>query len=110
MFIEPSDLVISCPELAGFVDVDLARLLGIGFPELLPDFQGPETGFEDPSLATEIGGARQTECACQMYFRFVQHVAIGITAQVERIRTTPVRFQALGVTLGQSRCGRSKIR
>jgi len=56
--IEPSDLLISSPELASFVDINLASLLSIRLPELLPNGQSPQTSLEDPSFAAKIGGAR----------------------------------------------------
>jgi len=49
--VKPANPLKRCPELACFVDVNLASLLRVGFAELFADAQLLEAGHEDATLA-----------------------------------------------------------
>ncbi len=106
ILVEPPDFVESSPELASFIDVNLARLLCVCLPELLSDPQRIDASLEDPSFATEVGRTTQAKCARKVKFRLVKYVAIWIVGKIEDVIAGPVCFQHLRNTLGKCRCGR----
>ena len=76
--LKPTDFLVGLPQLAGFVNVNLAGLLGICLAKLLANPQGVDAGLEDASLAAKVGGAREAERCGKVDFSLVQHVPIKI--------------------------------
>lgn len=107
--VEPSDLVVGCPEFASLVDVDLTSLLSVSFAKLTADPVSTEAAFEDPTFAAEVGSTCETESASQMDFSWVKHVAIGIIGQVEGIIACPIGLESLGIVWWQSRERRAVV-
>jgi hypothetical protein len=106
--VEPADLVVRLPELAGLVDVNLAGLLGIRLAELLADAQGLDAGLEHASFAAQIGCAIEAERGGKMQLSLVQHVAVGVIGQIQH-RAFPLGLERLAVAL-EGLEGRREIR
>lgn len=52
--VKPANFVIDSPQLTSFVDIDLARLLGVGLSEFLANPQSLKSCCKDASFAAEI--------------------------------------------------------
>ena len=59
--IKPADPLKCCPELACFVDVNLASLLRVGFAEFFAYAQFLEASREDATLAAQVGRTGEAE-------------------------------------------------
>ena len=92
--IEPTNFIVSLPELAGLVDIDLACLLGVGPAELFADSQGIDASLEDTSLAAKVGGTAEAKCGSKFELSLMQEVAIGVTGDIELV-ALPFSFQLL---------------
>ncbi len=108
--IEPSDSVVGRPELARLVDVNLARLLRVGFPELLADAERLQPGGEDAEFTAQIGGATEPQGGRQVQLGLVQPASVGVGGQVEHVGARPFRLEALGVPRRERRRGGRVIR
>ena len=89
-FAEPANLVVGGPQLASLIDIDLASLLSIGLSELLANPKSVQASLEDASLAAEISGTAQAECAGKIDLGFVEHVSIGVIGQIENVVACPI--------------------
>lgn len=92
--IEPANFIVSLPELAGLVDIDLACLLGVSPAELFVDLQGMDTSLENTSLAAKIGGTAEAKCGSKLELSLMQEVAIGVAGQIELV-ALPFSFELL---------------
>src|SRR5690242_3718290 len=94
---KPTYLIVSLPKLAGFVDINLARLPNVSPTDLLADLQRIDPSLEDTSLAAEIGGADMAERGSKHKLSLVKKVAIGVVGKIELV-ALPLSFQLLLVT------------
>ena len=92
--VKPTNFIVSLPELAGLVDIDLACLLGVGPAELFRDFQGLDASQEDTSLAAKVGGTIEAKCGGKLELSLMQEVAIGVCGEIELV-ALPFGFQLL---------------
>lgn len=99
--VKPAHLVVGRPQLAGLVDIDLARLLRVRLAKLLVDAQRVQPSLEDAPFAAEIGGAAQTEGRGQIDFGFMQHGTIGVVGQIEQVAAGPIGLERFGVAFRQ---------
>src|ERR1700710_3045074 len=76
--IEPSNLLECLPELASFVDINLASLLGVCLPKLFADSQCFNSLDEDSALRCEVGSAVETEVRGEENLIRVKKVGIGV--------------------------------
>ena len=94
--VQPANLVKGSPELGRLVDIDLARLLGIGLAELLAH---PET-FEAPdkhaSLAGQIRSTVETQICSQHHLVGVQQALVRVGTQVDG-GALPINLKAVAL-------------
>lgn len=91
---EPTHAFIGCPQLARFVDIDFASLLGVGLSKLLADAEGPDACFEDAPLAAQISRTRQPQSGGQRDFCWIKAMSVWIVAEIEPL-ALPICFQPL---------------
>lgn len=106
--VEPSHFVKRRPQLACFVDINLARLLRIRLAKLLADAEGVQSRLEDASFAAEVGGATQPERGGEVEFGLVQQRPIRVAGEVEQVVAGPVGLERFGVPR-RERGGRGRI-
>src|SRR6266487_3736040 len=82
---EPPNFLVSGPQLAGLIDVNLTGLLGIRLPEFLANPQGVETSFKDAAFAAEISRTRKAKCCRETHFGWIEDMAIRVVAQIEHL-------------------------
>jgi len=96
--VEPTDFLVRLPQLAGLVDINLARLLSIRLAELLADSQGVDTGLEDAPFAAQVCSARKSERGSKIEFGLVQEVSIRVVGEIEDL-SLPICLENLAVAL-----------
>ena len=89
---QPPNLLECLPKLAGFVDVNLASLLGVRLPELLSDSQTLESSYKNPSLAREVGRAVKSQVRSQQHLVGMQEMVIRIGLKIHW-STLPIDLQ-----------------
>jgi hypothetical protein len=83
--IEPADLVESGPQLRRLVDIDLGRLLRVGFAELLADLSPPDLLDEDPSLGAQVDRWREVKDGSEFRLSRVEQVEMRFAVNRPRI-------------------------
>lgn len=108
LLVEPTDLLVGRVQLRGLVDVDLARLLGMGLAELLALVVVLQAGLEDPALAGEIRSAVQPQACRELELVGVEQMSVWVLAEVQGI-ALPVDLEAVG-PVGQGAHWRAVVR
>jgi hypothetical protein len=98
---KPSDLVESRPQFRRLVDIDLAGLLRVRFPELLAKLCPPHLLDKDPALGAEVDGRGEPQGRCQLCLSWVQLVEVWLVLNRQRV-ASPVRLKYPVVVAGQA--------
>lgn len=80
--VQPADLVKCLPQLACFVDVNLASLLSISLPELFANCKSFDSLDEDSSLRGEVSGAIEAKIGGKGNFVRVEEVGMRVVLQI----------------------------
>ena len=79
---KPAHPIVSSPELARFVDINLAGLLTVRLSKFLADAKSVKSGHENASLAAEIGSAGKPQCRCKVHLRPVEEMTMRVATEV----------------------------
>lgn len=83
MFLEPVNLVECLPQFAGFVDINLACLLGVCLSELFVDAERVETLHEDSTFRREIGCTVKAKIGGKRDLIRVEQVCVRIVPKID---------------------------
>jgi hypothetical protein len=83
--IEPADLVESGPQLRSLVNINLARLLRVGFAKLLANLSPPDLLDEDSSLGAQVDCWREAKDGSEFRLSRVEQVEMGLAVNRQRI-------------------------
>lgn len=95
MVFEPVNLIKCLPQLAGFVDINLASLLCVGLSELLVDPKSVKTLNEDSTLGGEIGCTIKAKVGGEGDLVWVEKVGVRIVTKING-STLPVDLERVG--------------
>jgi hypothetical protein len=84
------------PEFAGFIDINLASLLGICLPKLLANPISFDSLDEDPTLGSEICGTVETEIGCEGNLIRMEEMKVWIVSKVNW-STFPINLERVGL-------------